>query len=235
MKKKIIIVVCILLFILILILGSNKTFFKTSYMGIKIPLFSYYKKGNALYSIRSYKKIDEIKNNYLNSLESCFDESYFYDKNINKSIIKYDIQNKIIKRIIIEYENGNVCLNEFVLEDDWDKNINEKEIIASEIVKCKNNKCETSKVSINFKKLVNDLKNSSRIENDNYVSFDYVDNNNYIGIYLSDNKTYSKAIKIIPYKEKVLGIIIIDDNDSKKNALYKIDKDVNKYILSLVE
>ena len=235
MKKKIIIVVCILLFILILILGSNKTFFKTSYMGIKIPLFSYYEKGNALYSIRSYKKIDEIKNNYLNSLESCFDESYFYDKNINKSIIKYDIQNKIIKRIIIEYENGNVCLNEFVLEDDWDKNINEKEIIASEIVKCKNNKCETSKVSINFKKLVNDLKNSSRIENDNYVSFDYVDNNNYIGIYLSDNKTYSKAIKIIPYKEKVLGIIIIDDNDSKKNALYKIDKYVNKYILSLVE
>ena len=235
MKKKIIIVVCILLFILILILGSNKTFFKTSYKGIKIPLFSYYEKGNALYSIRSYKKIDEIKNNYLNSLESCFDESYFYDKNINKSSIKYDIQNKIIKRIIIEYENGNVCLNEFVLEDDWDKNINEKEIIASEIVKCKNNKCETSKVSINFKKLVNDLKNSSRIENDNYVSFDYVDNNNYIGIYLSDNKTYSKAIKIIPYKEKVLGIIIIDDNDSKKNALYKIDKDVNKYILSLVE
>ena len=235
MKKKIIIVVCILLFILILILGSNKTFFKTSYKGIKIPLFSYYEKGNALYSIRSYKKIDEIKNNYLNSLESCFDESYFYDKNINKSIIKYDIQNKINKRIIIEYENGNVCLNEFVLEDDWDKNINEKEIIASEIVKCKNNKCETSKVSINFKKLVNDLKNSSRIENDNYVSFDYVDNNNYIGIYLSDNKTYSKAIKIIPYKEKVLGIIIIDDNDSKKNALYKIDKDVNKYILSLVE
>ena len=126
MKKKIIIVVCILLFILILILGSNKTFFKTSYMGIKIPLFSYYEKGNALYSIRSYKKIDEIKNNYLNSLESCFDESYFYDKNINKSIIKYDIQNKIINRIIIEYENGNVCLNEFVLEDDWDKNINEK-------------------------------------------------------------------------------------------------------------
>ena len=235
MKKKIIIVVCILLFILILILGSNKTFFKTSYKGIKIPLFSYYEKGNALYSIRSYKKIDEIKNNYLNSLESCFDESYFYDKNINKSIIKYDIQNKINKRIIIEYENGNVCLNEFVLEDDWDKNINEKEIIASEIVKCKNNKCETSKVSINFKKLINDLKNSSRIENDNYVSFDYVDNNNYIGIYLSDNKTYSKAIKIIPYKEKVLGIIIIDDNDSKKNALYKIDKDVNKYILSLVE
>ena len=235
MKKKIIIVVCILLFILILILGSNKTFFKTSYKGIKIPLFSYYEKGNALYSIRSYKKIDEIKNNYLNSLESCFDESYFYDKNINKSIIKYDIQNKIIKRIIIEYENGNVCLNEFVLEDDWDKNINEKEIIASEIVKCKNNKCETSKVSINFKKLVNDLKNSSRIENDNYVSFDYVDNNNYIGVYLSDNKTYRKAIKIIPYKEKVLGIIIIDDNDSKKNALYKIDKDVNKYILSLVE
>ena len=160
MKKKIIIVVCILLFILILILGSNKTFFKTSYMGIKIPLFSYYEKGNALYSIRSYKKIDEIKNNYLNSLESCFDESYFYDKSINKSIIKYDIQNKIIKRIIIEYENGNVCLNEFVLEDDWDKNINEKEIIASEIVKCKNNKCETSKVSINFKKLINDLKNS---------------------------------------------------------------------------
>lgn len=235
MKKKIIIVVCILLFILILILGSNKTFFKTSYEGIKIPLFSYYEKGNALYSIRSYKKIDEIKNNYLNSLESCFDESYFYDKNINKSIIKYDIQNKIINRIIIEYENGNVCLNEFVLEDDWDKNINEKEIIASEIVKCKNNKCETSKVSINFKKLVNDLKNSSRIENDNYVSFDYVDNNNYIGVYLSDNKTYSKAIKIIPYKEKVLGIIIIDDNDSKKNALYKIDKYVNKYILSLVE
>ena len=235
MKKKSIIVVCILLFILILILGSNKTFFKTSYKGIKIPLFSYYEKGNALYSIRSYKKIDEIKNNYLNSLESCFDESYFYDKNINKSIIKYDIQNKIIKRIIIEYENGNVCLNEFVLEDDWDKNINEKEIIASEIVKCKNNKCETSKVSINFKKLINDLKNSSRIENDNYVSFDYVDNNNYIGIYLSDNKTYSKAIKIIPYKEKVLGIIIIDDNDSKKNALYKIDKYVNKYILSLVE
>lgn len=235
MKKKIIIVVCILLFILILILESNKTFFKTSYMGIKIPLFSYYEKGNALYSIRSYKKIDEIKNNYLNSLESCFDESYFYDKSINKSIIKYDIQNKIIKRIIIEYENGNVCLNEFVLEDDWDKNINEKEIIASEIVKCKNNKCETSKVSINFKKLINDLKNSSRIENDKYINFDYVDNNNYIGIYLSDNKTYSKAIKIIPYKEKVLGIIIIDDNDSKENALYKIDKDVNKYILSLVE
>lgn len=235
MKKKIVIIVCILLFILLLILGSNKTFFKTSFMGIKIPLFSYYEKGNTLYSIRSYKKIDEIKISYLNSLESCFDESYFYDKNIDKSIIKYDIQNKIVKRIIIEYENGNVCLNEFVLEDDWYENINENEIIASEIVKCKNNKCETSKVSINFKKLISDLKNSTRIENDNYISFDYIDNNNYIGIYLSDNKTYSKAIKIIPYKEKVLGIIIIDDNDSKRNALYKIDKDANKYILSLTK
>lgn len=235
MKKKIVIIVCILLFILLLILGSNKTFFKTSFMGIKIPLFSYYEKGNTLYSIRSYKKIDEIKISYLNSLESCFDESYFYDKNIDKSIIKYDVQNKIIKRIIIEYENGNVCLNEFVLEDDWYENINENEIIASEIVKCKNNKCETSKVSINFKKLISDLKNSTRIENDNYISFDYIDNNNYIGIYLSDNKTYSKAIKIIPYKEKVLGIIIIDDNDSKRNALYEMDKDANKYILSLTK
>lgn len=235
MKKIIVISICILLFILMLILGSNKTFFKTSFMGIKIPLFSYYEKGNTLYSIRSYKKIDEIKTSYLNSLESCFDESYFYDKNIDKSIIKYDIQNKIVKRIIIEYENGNVCLNEFVLEDDWYENINEKEIIASEIVKCKNNKCETSKVSINLKKLISDLKNSTRIENDNYISFDYIDNNNYIGIYLSDNKTYSKAIKIIPYKEKVLGIITIDDNDSKRNALYKIDKDANKYILSLTK
>lgn len=235
MKKKIVIIVCILLFILLLILGSNKTFFKTSFMGIKIPLFSYYEKGNTLYSIRSYKKIDEIKISYLNSLESCFDESYFYDKNIDKSIIKYDVQNKIIKRIIIEYENGNVCLNEFVLEDDWYENINENEIIASEIIKCKNNKCETSKVSINLKKLISDLKNSTRIENDNYISFDYIDNNNYIGIYLSDNKTYSKAIKIIPYKEKVLGIITIDDNDSKRNALYEMDKDANKYILSLTK
>lgn len=235
MKKIIVISICILLFILMLILGSNKTFFKTSFMGIKIPLFSYYEKGNTLYSIRSYKKIDEIKISYLNSLESCFDESYFYDKNIDKSIIKYDVQNKIIKRIIIEYENGNVCLNEFVLEDDWYENINENEIIASEIVKCKNNKCETSKVSINLKKLISDLKNSTRIENDNYISFDYIDNNNYIGIYLSDNKTYSKAIKIIPYKEKVLGIITIDDNDSKRNALYEMDKDANKYILSLTK
>ena len=41
--------------------------------------------------------------------------------------------------------------------------------------------------------------------------------------------------KIIPYKEKVLGIIIIDDNDSKKNALYKINIDSNKYILSLIK
>lgn len=235
MKKIIVISICILLFILMLILGSNKTFFKTSFMGIKIPLFSYYEKGNTLYSIRSYKKIDEIKISYLNSLESCFDESYFYDKNIDKSIIKYDVQNKIIKRIIIEYENGNVCLNEFVLEDDWYENINENEIIASEIVKCKNNKCETSKVSINLKKLISDLKNSTRIENENYISFDYIDNNNYIGIYLSDNKTYSKAIKIIPYKEKVLGIITIDDNDSKRNALYEMDKDANKYILSLTK
>lgn len=234
MKKKILFIVCTIIIIILLILISNKTFFKNNYMGIKIPLFSYYKNGT-LYSVRSFKRIEKIKTNYLNSLESCFDESYFYDKNIDKSIIRYEIQNKIIKKVIIEYENGNICLNEFVLDDYWYKNINEKEIIDSEIVKCKNNECETSKVNIDLKKLLNDIKNSTRIKNDNYISFDYIDNNNYIGIYLSDNKTYSSAIKIIPYKEKVLGIIIIDDNDSKKNALYKINIDSNKYILSLIK
>lgn len=226
MKKGFLIVVSLLMALLCSLI-FNKTFFKTEYNGIKIPLFSFYINENTLYNIRNYNYLDDYKNNYLDDLEMCYDESYYYDKNIKKSIMEYSLEDGFIKKITIKTKNSNICENEYVLDNNWN-NLLDNKISEVEFFKC-TDECNSKLVDININKLKEDIKSLDRVENKNDISVEEEDIN-YLTIYFDNGE----IMKIIPYKKDILGIIYIDNNESRKNALYKVE-DSDKYIMSLIK
>lgn len=231
MKKNLLFIITILFILGVSILLFNPTFIKGSYKGIKIPLFTYYHNNN-LYSIRSYNGLNKSINKYLNSLEKCND--YYYDKELNKSIITYNISNnKFIKKINIEYENDNVCKYISNLDKDWYKSLDNLNLIGYDYTNCIDNNCKTSNKLINIDKFINTIKNS-KLYNNEYIDLEYKDNNKYISIYYSDNSTYSISIKLFKYSNNTLGVLYIENNNTKKLGTYKLKNDINKYIESLV-
>lgn len=226
MKKLFLIVVSLLMAILFTLI-FNKTFFKTEYNGIKIPLFSFYVNDTTLYNIKSFNSLDNDINSYLDKLEMCYDESYYYDKNIKKSIVEYRLEDGFIKKITIKTKESNVCENEYVLDSNWTKNLND--IVEDvELFEC-SEECKSKLVNINMNKLKEDMSLLERIENKKNISFEE-ENNNYLTIYF----TNGELMNIFPYKKNILGIIYIKNDDSRKNALYKINN-ADKYIMSLVK
>ena len=57
---------------------------------------------------------EEILSKYVESLESCYDESYFYDSELNITIFKYYVEdespfNKIFLKSFIDKPDLNLC------------------------------------------------------------------------------------------------------------------------------
>lgn len=110
------------------LLLTNKTFiyekYETDIMesdGIKIPRFLYLKENtNAeFYTVLKTDYLKKNKDSYLKKLENCYGK-YYYDKDNNITITKYDIKEyNYYKTVIIDYEKGNYCSNEYKLTDMW--------------------------------------------------------------------------------------------------------------------
>lgn len=115
MKKKIIIFVLVLVLIIQGIsLSINKTFFKTTYIGVNkqeifVPRFSYFKDeccmtAATFYSLKSKSQLKKEINKYLNNFEYFEnDETYGYQKD-DLFIQKYEVIDKLFyRKIIITY------------------------------------------------------------------------------------------------------------------------------------
>lgn len=231
MKSKKIIMGLIILVVggFLLFLLDNKTFFKTKYENIPLPLFSYYKNNNTFHNVRSYKRVNQKINDYLEGLKKCENNDYYFDEKRNITIIDYSVKDSgMYNTITLDYEQGNICSEQFSLKDNWYKNINK--VLNVEEIECISSDCDTKKVSIDIEKLKNDLSQYKRIENKDYVDFRYEDDNVYIGLYLE-----KETIKLFPYNDNTLGIISISEDENNKSALYNIESDVNTYLKSLIK
>lgn len=241
-KNKIIIILTSVIIILLIIGTLNKTFFKSYYktdkeVKIPTPLFSYYinKKNNdvTFYTFRDFNNAQNIINNYIENLQSCYDESYFYDKNIDITISKYYVEDDFpLNKIYLSYILGDYCKNEYVLDIDWVTLFkNNANITATEIEKCivKDNNINCDYKSLNsstVNNFLNYISQDSAKRIDNYKNVGYDPQNNYYNIliyYTLNNESYT--LEIFNYKENI-AFKITDSGDHSKNAIYNI-KDSN--------
>lgn len=136
------------LFLVILVVGSivllaiNKTFIYTTYKsdemngeGIKLERFMYLvkeKDGTANFkSPLSNNYLESKKEDYLKNLENCYNK-YYYDKDNDITITKYDIDNnKYLRNVEISFVKDNYCSSNYVLSDMWVYEYNELSSYAS--------------------------------------------------------------------------------------------------------
>ncbi len=258
MKNRILIISLIVIIVIIgtfLIIGlTNKTYFKSYYevtnkagkkSKIPLPLFSYFREEHGKYNatfttLRGVRVTQDTLSKYVENLHACYDEGYFYDKNIDITISKYYIENGFpFNKIYLTYDFGNYCENEFVLDNDWlTKVITKADIREVNINKCvlvnNNMKCDSKTVSKTDVDKFFDYANKimfPRIENKNNIT-----NNNtktYYSItayYIMDGSSY--MLTAFPYSDTYLAIKITDPNDHSKNAIYDIGA-VNPLLASI--
>ncbi|MGE5455997.1 MAG: hypothetical protein ACM3O4_02720 [Ignavibacteriales bacterium] len=250
MKKKILMIILVIVLIKIVILSiitfSNKTFYKEYYeiknssgemVKIPLPLFSYFnkeKKSIATFStLKSVKKVQPILSKYVENLQSCYDEGYFYDKDLDITITRYQIEKDFpFNKIYLNYTKGNLCENEFVLDEDWMVDVISKAKIDSvNIDRCYVNNgigyCDSKKINnaIQFLNYSFD-RELKRVEiNTNIGENSTVDHYVISGYYTLDGKGYT--LMIFNYNDN-LAFKVVDANDHSKNAIYDIDEDVNE-------
>ena len=115
MIKKVLIIIGIILVISILtILLSNKTFFKTTYIGINnqeifIPRYSFFKREAGMtvasfYSLKSEKTLQKEIDNYMKDFEYFKDESTYGYKKGDLFIQSYNVGDEgLYRKIYITY------------------------------------------------------------------------------------------------------------------------------------
>ena len=120
MKKNKIILITILSVVIITIvfifvmLLTNKTFFKTTYIGVQnqkifIPKYSYFKKeccmtAATFYSLKSEKNLKKEINNYMKDFEYFKDDSTYGYKKDDLFIQTYEVEDHFLyRKIVIVY------------------------------------------------------------------------------------------------------------------------------------
>jgi hypothetical protein len=237
----------------VLITGfTNKTFFKGYYevtnpegekVRIPLPLFAYYNSDNAAYTatfstFRSVETTQNTLNQYVEFLQACYDESYFYDSDLDITITRYYVEAGFpLNKISLVYNFGNYCEDEYVLDDNWMSDIIENaEIQEGNIVKCivenDNVDCDTKIISeVELRGLFDHVSQEpvKRIENKRNISINPLDDYYLITSYYRVNsKGYLLSIFI--YNGKFLAFVITDDDDRSKNAIYDIGDSANTVI-----
>ena len=114
MKKVLIIVGIIVITCVFIILLTNKTFFRTTYIGIHdqeifIPRYSFFKREAGMtvasfYSFKSEKTLKEEIDNYMKDFEYFEDESTYGYKKGDLFIQSYNVANEgLYRKIYITY------------------------------------------------------------------------------------------------------------------------------------
>lgn len=241
MKNKISIIIVFAVLTVLTIFVGNKTFLATSFdvknsegdkIKIPIPAFSYYvdtKSENVFYTVRSTNKIREMLSKYVESLESCYDESYFYDSELDITIFKYYVEDESpFNKIYLDYQLGNYCKNEYILDEDWANEFKENSKVSEiKLETCVSGKCSEKDVDKNKLDTLIDYVISA--ERTKYSS--NINDNTFpiIKVYYTMNKK-SYVMNIFKYLN-YLGIKVIDQNDHQKNAIYEL----NDYVNNLLE
>lgn len=251
---KIISIFVLVVVVILLVIGlSNKSFFKSYYevtnslnkkVKIPLPLFSYYKEEKdskvTFTTLRSVKKIEPVLNDYVENLPSCYDEGYFYDKDLDITISRYYIEdNGLFNKIHLDYISGNKCKNEFVLDDNWIDDIkNNATINEINIDKCikeeDNLKCDSKKIS-DINTILNYISSKEvvRIKNEKNIPEDVTTDHYLISAFYGlDNEIYT--LIAFNYNDN-LAFKVIDANDHSKNAIYDIDEDVNELLKNIYD
>ncbi len=196
--KKIILVVSIL--VLIIILSIKQNFvpnFSYLYSFVKSEGVETYK----YITLASRKSYEKYLTKNIEILQSCYDESYYYDEDENITYLKYEYKKLFIINIIeIKIVREDYCKDALVLKKDWINDVSN--VIDS---------------NLNYDKLLLDLR-GKEITFEGVIAFDdryFMQYNNYFAYF-------------IPYEDK-LGVILLDQNDHKKYGFYQID-DISKYL-----
>lgn len=113
------------------LLGINKTFINEKYVedfmldeGIPINRFMYFESlsndlSASFFTPVSYENLNKVKEEYLASLEKCYNR-YYYDELNAITIINYEINNdKYLRKVTIDMANDNYCSEEYKLSDKW--------------------------------------------------------------------------------------------------------------------
>lgn len=120
MKNKFILAICIFLVLIIsifVIIYPSIEFYKDDYL----YLMSY---GKDFEYSEDFEEFDQ---------ETCYDESYSYNKKRNISISSWDYEGFLFFRWFrVKYKEGNVCETEYVLEESYIKNFIENAKINDE-------------------------------------------------------------------------------------------------------
>lgn len=124
-----------------------------------------FKNNNKLYKFSYTNDFGEFEENM------CYSESFSYNKKRNISINKWRIKKVLFFKVfVLDYENGNVCDSEYLLEENYIKNFLE------------NAKIEYNDGDIDLAKLIKGKK--AIVSNTKYYT---EDEKNYIG-YILDGK-----------------------------------------------
>ena len=113
-KKVVILIAIILVLCMFLILLTNKTFFKTTYIGVQdqeifIPKYSFFKREAGMtvasfYSLKSERILKSEIDNYMKNFEYFKDESTYGYKKGDLFIQSYNIVNEgLYRKIYITY------------------------------------------------------------------------------------------------------------------------------------
>jgi hypothetical protein len=218
--KRLIMIIIVLMSIVVV---SSFLIFKSNYsnygINIDLPSFSIITKDElfniSLINLGDFKSVDNQKNDYIDKLLSCYDEGYFYDSKNDITILKYEVVNgNLFRTINIEYEDGNKCENEFVLSNNWEIELYEKEFTSMNIEVCEDN-CESYSIDDSYYKYVLDyffstpgvrILNKERITKSN----DYI-----LNIYYSGT-----LIEVFKYDDYFVAFNLINQDDASFNAIY---------------
>lgn len=255
-KKVILVIILIILGVFLTVGIINKTFFKNYYevinlegkeLKIPLPLFSYYEKTNdkndATFStIRKFENVQDVINKYMDNLQTCYDESYFYDADLDITIIKYYVEKSFpFNKIHLKYNHGNYCENEYVLDNNWlNEFIDKAQINEVEIKKCiiKNDTVDCDNKNIineDFKQIFNNnfMDNVTRIENKSNITIkEDIDYYLITAYYTLNNNSY--MLSIFKYGDYI-AFKVIDANDHAKNAIYNINQDVEQLFKNIYD
>ncbi len=168
MNKKILIITPIFIIIILILL---------IYPTIEI------KKNNKLY----YFTYSEDTSNFEDNM--CYDESYAYNKKHNITINNWDYKKFLFfKLYILTYEEGNICENEYLLEESYIKKFIKKA------------KIKENSDNINLEKLIEGktpiIKNKRYPWNDNYYYISYILDGEYQEMYISTNEDNLLIIQV---------------------------------------
>ena len=171
-------------------------------------------------SFQSAKTLNQKFEKHLENLESCYDESFYYDKDLNISINSYQAeQDGIFSKVSLRYKYANLCETEFVLDEDWIHQLDFSKFIEAEYI----SEAKLIKISKDQTiKLFDKILNLKRISNKKsiHINKDY----KIFKVYFSD---YLLTMTV-DENEKLI-IILNDKDDQNKNALYYLDKS-NKFL-----